>query len=395
MALIGAWGGHRDDERLVTGSIPGRGPVAVSVAGSRISRVEPIESEGAVTLIPGLLDLQVNGYGGIDLNDGAVTPERLADLIRALRSVGVTGFCPTFVTAPVHELVASLRSVAALMEDEPHLAHSVLGVHLEGPWISARDGARGAHAARHVRPATLAELDLLTQTGAPISIITVAPEAAGVIDLIPEVVRRGIVVSIGHSAADPSTIAAAVEAGATMSTHLGNGVAAELPRHPNLIWSQLASDALWASFIADGHHVDSEPMSVFLKAKGLDRSLLVSDTVAIAGLAAGTYESSIGDVVELSDSGRLSLAGTSYLAGAVRTLLDGVAWLVDSHILGHSDAVRLATANPAALLGARVADRGRIGVGCVADLVRVDFSGARPRVLEVIVGGVTVSGVAT
>ena len=378
--------------RIVTGTIPGRGPVAASVVGSRIREVTAIESESSGTLIPGLLDLQVNGYGGIDLNDGAVTPETVAALIRALWAVGVTGFCPTFITAPLEDLVAGLRSVAAVLDDDPVLARSVLGVHLEGPWISAQDGARGAHAAEHVRPATVRELDLLTGAGAPISIITLAPEADGVIELIPEILRRGIIASIGHSAADPATIAAAVEAGATLSTHLGNGVAAQLPRHPNLLWSQLAADSLWASFIADGHHVDGDTLSVFLKAKGLDRSVLVSDTVAVAGLAPGSYETPVGGVVELSDSGRLSLAGTSYLAGAARTLLEAVAWLADSQILELGEAVGLATTNPAALLGERGDERGRVDAGCHADLVRVDFSGARPAVLEVIVGGVTVSG---
>jgi N-acetylglucosamine-6-phosphate deacetylase len=383
-----------DRERFVTGTIPGRGPVAVRVVGSEIREIEPIETESSVTLIPGLLDLQVNGYGGIDLNDGATTPDTVAALIRALWAVGVTGFCPTFVTAPIPNLIAALSAVAAITEDDPVLARSVLGVHLEGPWISAQDGARGAHPAQHVRPATIHDLDLLTGTRAPISIITVAPEAEGVIELIPEIVGRGIVASIGHSAAEPTAIAAAVEAGATLSTHLGNGVAAELPRHPNLLWSQLAADSLWASFIADGHHLDRETLSVFLNAKGLDRSLLVSDTVAVAGLAAGAYDTPVGGLVDLSESGRLSMAGTSYLAGAARTLLEGVAWLVDSRVLGLAEAVRLATMNPAAMLGALGADRGRIDTGCYADLVRVDFSGLHPTVLEVIAGGVTVSGAA-
>ena len=379
-------------ERIVTGTIPGRGPVAVEVVDSRIREVTTIETASSGTLIPGLLDLQINGYGGIDLNDGAVTPETVAALIRALWEVGVTGFCPTFVTAPIPNLIAALSAVAAITEDDPVLARSVLGVHLEGPWVSAEDGARGAHAAGHVRPATVGELDRLIDAGAPISIITLAPEADGVIELIPEIVRRGIVASIGHSAADPATITAAVEAGATLSTHLGNGVAAQLPRHPNLLWSQLAADSLWASFIADGHHVDRDTLAVFLKAKGLDRSVLVSDTVAVAGLAPGSYETPVGGSVELSESGRLSLAGTSYLAGAARTLLDGVAWLTDSRVLELGEAVRLATANPAVLLGLRGTERGRVEADCHADLVRVDFSGAHPVVLEVIVGGVTVSG---
>ena len=393
MALIDPPKGHQHD-RIVTGTIPGRTPVAVSIVGSRIRDITTTETEAesSVSLIPGLLDLQVNGYAGIDLNDGCVTPETVAALVRSLWAVGVTGFCPTFVTAPSDNLVAGLRAVEAVLEHDPELARSVLGVHLEGPWVSGEDGARGAHSAEHVRPATVRELDLLTGAGAPISIITLAPEVEGVIELIPEIVGRGIVASIGHSAADPTAIAAAVQAGATLSTHLGNGVAAQLPRHPNLLWSQLAADSLWASFIADGHHLDRETLSVLLKAKGLEHSVLVSDTVAVAGLVPGTYETSVGGLVELSNSGRLSLVGTSYLAGAARTLLEGVAWLVDSQILELDEAIQLATANPAALLGERGVERGRIDVGCQADFVRVDFSSPRPAVLEVIVAGATVSG---
>jgi N-acetylglucosamine-6-phosphate deacetylase len=394
MALNRSRGDHGPHERLITGTIPGRGPVVVSVVGRRIEEVTTIETDSSVTLIPGLLDLQVNGYGGIDLNDGSVTPQTVEALIRALWGAGVTGFCPTFVTAQTEDLIDGLRSVLKSLEGDPSLAHSLLGVHLEGPWISAQDGALGAHAAHHLRPATIQELDLLTDVGVPISIITMAPEIEGVIELIPEIVGRGIVAAIGHSAADPTIIAAAVEAGATLSTHLGNGVAAQLPRHPNLLWSQLAADSLWASFIADGHHVDPNTLSVFLRAKGLGRSVLVSDTVAVAGLAPGTYKTSVGGMVELSESGRLSLAGTSYLAGAAQTLLEDVAWMADSNILKLSEAVQLATANPAALLAGRATDRGRIAAGCYADMVRVDFSGARPVVHEVIAGGVTVSGVA-
>lgn len=394
MALTGGPGRRSHDERLIAGTVPGHGPTSVSLAGSLVREVTSSETESSVTLIPGLLDLQVNGYCGIDLNDGAVTPDRVSDLVRALWAVGVTGCCPTFISAPTEGLVAGLRAIATAVASDRALAHSVLGVHLEGPWISPQDGPRGAHAAEYVRPATIEELDLLTGAGAPIAIITMAPEVDGVIELIPEVVRRGIVAAIGHSAADPDAIGAAVRAGATLSTHLGNGVAAQLPRHPNLIWSQLGADALWASFIADGHHVDRDTLSVFLAAKGHARSVLVSDTVSVAGLEPGSYETSVGGMVELDRSGRLSLAGTSYLAGAARTLLDDVAWLVRSQVLELADAVRLATINPATLLGHRAAGRGRIDAGCGADLVRVDFSGDRPAVREVVVGGVTVSGAA-
>ncbi|MEN8113057.1 MAG: N-acetylglucosamine-6-phosphate deacetylase [Actinomycetota bacterium] len=379
-------------QRVVAGTIPGVGCADVRIVDAKIRSIELVDREDPVTLVPGLLDVQVNGYDGIDLNDGAVTPEKVSSLVRALLAEGVTGFCPTFVTAPLADLVAGLRAVAAAMADDPLARHCILGVHLEGPWISPEDGARGAHTKEHVRAATPEELDALTGAGAPISIITMAPEVKGVIDVIPEVVARGIVAAIGHSAAEPEDIKAAVAAGATLSTHLGNGLAAALPRHPNLLWSQLAADRLWASFIADSHHLDAETLSVMIAAKGLDRSILVSDTVAVGGLAPGVYETHVGGRVELSASGRLALADTAYLAGAARPLIEGVAWLAGTGILDLCDALRLSTENPSELLQTEGENRGRIAVDGPADLVRIDMSNGRPTVLEVIVGGTTVHG---
>jgi N-acetylglucosamine-6-phosphate deacetylase len=157
-------------------------------------------------------------------------------------------------------------------------------------------------------------------------------------------------VAIGHTHANAEQIRAAVDAGATLSTHLGNGLALMLARHPNPIWTQLADDRLHATFIADGHHVPADTMKVMLRAKTIERSILVSDSVALAGMPPGTYEAPVGGCVELQANGRLSMAGTAFLAGAALPLRDDVAWLLREKLCTLQDAVRMASLNPAALL---------------------------------------------
>jgi N-acetylglucosamine-6-phosphate deacetylase len=177
-------------------------------------------------------------------------------------------------------------------------------------------------------------------------------------------------VALGHTAATPGEIHAAAQAGAQLSTHLGNGAAAMLPRHPNFIWAQLADDRLTASFIADGWHLPADTFKAMLRAKGMERAILVSDTVALAGMPPGLYEEAIGGSVEVSDEGRISVAGTPYLAGASLPLSANVAIAAEMAGISLADALRLATQNPGRFLGGR----GRLEVGARADLIRFDWS---------------------
>ncbi len=165
-----------------------------------------------------------------------------------------------------------------------------------------------------------------------------------------------------------------MDAGATLSTHLGNGVAATLPRHPNLIWAQLAEDRLTATFIADGHHLPDDTLKAMLRAKGLDRAVLVSDAVALGGMPPGIYDQPIGGRVELTPEGRLGVVGTPYLAGAARPLIDGVAVAMRAAGLTLAEALRLATSNPGRFAGGR----GVLAVGQPADLMRFRWSPGDP-----------------
>jgi N-acetylglucosamine-6-phosphate deacetylase len=264
--------------------------------------------------LPGLFDLQVNGFGGVDFNAPGLTEDRVDAALARMRVTGVTRCLPTLITSSFERFAASARVLAGMSRD------AIAGLHMEGPYISPEDGARGAHPREHVTRATLDDFNRRQDAaGGRILLVTLAPEAPGAILLIERLVGAGVRVAIGHSAATPSQIADAIAAGATLATHLGNGCAQMLPRHPNVIWELLAADTVTASFIVDGHHLPPATVKAMMRAKGLERTMLVTDAVAAAGCAPGPY--TIGGVeCELGADGRVSLPGTPYLAGSSLTM---------------------------------------------------------------------------
>lgn len=380
----------------LTGKLPADGrTVHVHVSEGRIAAIEPASAAAERWIAPGLLDLQVNGYGGHDVNAPGVTPETIIALTRRLWEHGVTGWCPTIVTAPEESVAAALRAVTEACREDPLTAHSVLGVHVEGPHVAREDGPRGAHDTRHVRPPDLDELSRWREiSGDLLALVTLSPEYDDAPAYIRELAHGDVVACIGHTAARPEGITPAVDAGARMATHLGNGAHAVLPRHPNYLWSQLADDRLAASFIADGHHLPGTVLTSMIRAKGVDRSILVSDSSTLGGLPAGEYETPVGGRVHLSPDGRLSQADTPYLAGAAANLADGVARATDLAGLPLGAALRMATENPARVLGHRGLGRGELRVGAPADLVTFRWKpGDRTlRVEDVLVAGHHVVG---
>lgn len=357
----------------VTGRDVGSGQgISVVVADSRIAAIEPANPEltPGRYLAAGLIDLQVNGFGGLDLNDSTVTPERVAALTQMMIELGVTTYLPTLITASRASLLSNLAAIAASRRQYPLCARMIPFVHVEGPYLAPEDGPRGAHPREHVRAPDLDEVaEWQRVSGGLVGKITLSPHYDRVSEFIGALVGQGILVAIGHTSATADQIRAAVSAGARLSTHLGNGAAAILPRHPNFIWAQLADDRLDAGFIADGFHLPADTFKVMLRAKGLERAYLVSDAAALAGMPLGVYDQPIGGRVEVGIDGRLGVAGTPYLAGAGRPLCEDVALAIRMADLTLADGLRLATVNPGRFVGGR----GRLAVGEVADLILFDW----------------------
>lgn len=352
----------------ITGLSPQTGHgIAVRIKAGRIAAITAQDlPEGSPYLARGLVDLQVNGYGGVDFNAGNLTPLAARHLCQTLAALGVTRFLATVITASPAAMAKAIADIAAARRAHPLVAQMICGLHIEGPSISRLDGPRGAHPLAHVRAPELAEFDQWQQlSGDLVRLVTLAPEQDESGDYIRAVSARGVIVAIGHSAASPAQIAQAVAAGARMSTHLGNGVAGQLPRHPNLIWAQLAEDRLTAGLIADGHHLSPETFRAMLRAKGPGRAVLVSDTVALAGGVPGIYSQAVGDAVELTTDGRIMLSGTPYLAGAATPLADAVPRAARMAGIPLAEALDLASTTPAKLLG-----RAGLELGAEADLIQ-------------------------
>ncbi len=229
---------------------------------------------------PGFVDIQVNGFAGIDFNDPFATQAGIAAAIDAILRTGVTRCLPTVITGGPDDMLNCLRNLRKAQKSLPAIA----GFHVEGPYIGIEDGPRGAHPARWVRPPNLAEFHLWQQvTDDNIRLITLSPHWPEAPAYIRAITRAGVLASIGHTGANAEQIAAAVEAGATLSTHLGNGAHSVMRRHPNYIWDQLAEDRLSASFIVDGIHLGPAFLRTALRAKTVPRSVLVTDASAPAG----------------------------------------------------------------------------------------------------------------
>jgi N-acetylglucosamine-6-phosphate deacetylase len=353
--------------QTITGRDPQTGrTLAVFVEDATIARVEEASAGSDLFLAPGLIDLQVNGCSGFDVNAPQLTPDTITQLVDVMLSQGVTSFSPTIITAPEGSICRALRIIAQARDGQPRVRGCIPFVHVEGPHISPLDGYRGAHSADAVRPPSLSEFERWQQaSGDVVGLVTVSPHFEESAPYISALVGQGIHVAIGHTHASPEQIERAIGAGASLSTHLGNGIAAEIPRHRNPIWSQLADDRVSASFIADGHHLPAYVLKAMLRAKGIDRSLLVSDSVALAGMPAGEYTTPVGGRVELRPDGRLCVFGSELLAGATASLARGIGNLVCLTGLPLYEALAMATVNP----GKFVPGRGQLKPGLRADVL--------------------------
>jgi len=339
----------------VQGRIPGRQGLwelayAEETVGS-LSCTDPSFAEDRCRWItPGLFDLQINGIAGINFTATTLDSEQLERADALIRTGGVSRYCPTIISCSLETARAVLWTFRQAWEEGR--LRGAWAIHLEGPWISAEDGFRGVHRREFVREVSLSEWDALQEAaGGRIRVLTLAPERPGALELVKRAVRAGTVVSLGHTAASVDQISEAVGAGARMSTHLFNGCARLLDRHSNVVYSQLSEDALHACFIADGHHVPFATLRLGIRAKGVPRSILVSDLAHLSGLPEGQYEME-GNRVELRD-GALHVKGTGLLSGAARTLRQDIELLAREAEPGIESALLMATRSPAAVVGDR------------------------------------------
>ncbi len=344
--------------------------------------------DGETWLAPGFIDLQVNGFAGVDFNSPSASGEEIARAITAIFSTGVTRFFPTVITGEPQTMLGALRNLAAARESlEFGLAMEAF--HVEGPHIAPGDGPRGAHPKEWVRPPDMEEFHRMQEAAAgSIRLVTIAPEWPETPAYIEQLSRQGVVASIGHTAATPQQIHDAVSAGARMSTHLGNGGAISLPRRDNYLYAQLAEDRLAAGFIVDGHHLSHAFLKIALRAKGIERSVLVTDAAPPVMCSPGQYM--LGGVeVELHDDGRVTLRGGERLAGSALRMDRAISNVMRIANLSLMQAITLATSN-AARVG-RIPGRLRgIRPGERADLVRFKLVDGRLDVVETYFSGLRV-----
>lgn len=300
--------------------------------------------------IPGLVDLQVNGFKGADFSDARLSEESFTTACREILAAGTSAFLPTVVTSSSEVYRHNLPLIAKVIGRE-EFAGRLFGIHLEGPFISAADGARGAHDGRWIQHADLEYLrQLLDWAGGQVRLLTVAAEVDGIEGVIEYAANEGITVSLGHQMADSEAIDRAVAAGACALTHLGNGVPAVLDRHNNPIWAGLANDDVCAMIITDGHHLPDSVIKTFIRAKGVDRIIVTSDASPIAGMPPGRYET-LNNIVVLDEGGRLYNPQTGYMVGSSATMLDCMNYLASLRMCAVEQLIQVGFGNPLKLIG--------------------------------------------
>ena len=325
-------------------------PILVHLEDGLIARVEPSDRPASEYISPGWIDLQVNGFAGVDYNDPETPADEIARSVEVQRSTGVARFYPTVITGSSEDMRGSLRNLARARRTL-QAGGAMLGFHVEGPWISPHDGPRGAHPRAHVRAPSVEEFERFQEAAeGGIRIVTLSPEHPGTAAVIEHIAAAGAVVSIGHTNATAAQIAEAVSAGASMSTHLGNGAHGRVPRHDNYIVHQMADDRLYAGLILDGIHLPPPFATVALRAKGPDRSIIVTDAVAPACCEPGVYRLGEQDVELLPDR-RVELVSSRRLAGSALSMDRGVGNAMRFGPLSVLQATRLAATNPGRAMG--------------------------------------------
>jgi N-acetylglucosamine-6-phosphate deacetylase len=301
--------------------------------------------------IPGFVDLQVNGFVGVDFSHEALTEEAFLHAGHALIARGTAAFLPTLITSYEARLHRNLTVIAQALKKDAVLARHVLGLHLEGPFISKEPGAVGAHdpAAVHLPDRNYFER-LFAWSEGRLRLLTLAAELPGAAELARHAVTRGVAVSCGHQLAGPADLALLAEAGATALTHLGNGMPNLVSRHANPLLAGLAEERLKVLFIPDGHHLPHHVLKVFARAAGADRLIATSDASSAAGLPPGTYDV-LGNRAVLEPDGLLHNPEKHCLVGSSSTLLACMNVLHHCGLFSLDELIRIGFSNPLALVG--------------------------------------------
>jgi N-acetylglucosamine-6-phosphate deacetylase len=335
--------------------IPGRhGAFEVMFRKGRLESLRPLDGidvEGVhLWLSPGLFDIQMNGMLGHDLSEEDLDIEKIAAINGGLEQHGVLRWCPTICSNTAEIVERNLGVINQAVQRGA--APGIHCIHLEGHYVSTEEGYRGVHLPRFQRDPEAEEFDRWQRAaGGHIGLFSLAPERQGALEFIAKLRTEGVKVGLVHHHADHQTIRAAAAAGADLSSHLVNGCAPMINRQHNIIWSQLSLDELWASFIADGYHIPHYTLRAVIKAKGFERSILISDLSSLSGMPDGEYEANEMTVV-LKDGGLwVKDKGTNLLSGAAKTLDLDVQFLTTEAGFPLEKALIMATVNPARYFG--------------------------------------------
>lgn len=300
--------------------------------------------------IPGFVDLQVNGFIGVDFSSATLTEEDAVRACRALLARGTAAFLPTMITSTVKLYERNLPLLASVLERKEFAGH-LPGLHLEGPFISKEPGAVGAHDPSAVHAPDIRMLDYLQELArGHVKLLTVASEIQGMAPFVKHAVKRGITVSAGHTLATDDTLAAMSKAGATAITHLGNGIPNMVNRHRNPIWAGLANDELTGMIITDSHHLPAGVVKIMIRAKGVKKIVVVSDASPLAGMPPGKYRT-LGNLAILEKSGLLHNPEKQCLVGSSATMIQCMNFLASLDILSLDELITVGFTNPLRLIG--------------------------------------------
>ncbi len=366
-------------------------PIRVEVLNGKIANITRIKELSKknrnIYIAPGLIDNQLNGYKGVSFGDmgDEIALKGVQLVTKAMWEVGVTSYLPTLTTSE-HKFLLKNFSEMAKIKDDLSLRGSIVGYHLEGPYISPEDGYRGAHTLKYVRKPDWNEfMELYDASAGKILQVTLAPEVEGAMDFISKCREKNIVVALGHHNGSAAEVAEAADRGAQICTHLGNGCANSINRHANPLWPQLSDDRLTISIICDGFHLRPEEIRVFYKVKGPGKTIITSDVTGYGGLTPGKYKTADGDTIELEPNGALTYPAQKVLYGSASPLTKGVSNVLKVTGCNLAEAIQMASTNPAKLYG--LTDRGEIKPGMRADLILFTLENFNINIKKTLVAG--------